>query len=211
MKDKIQIIIIIILIFILGIICYLYFKDDTSSNIDINNQIEFQIQSSDNETTVTETDTTVVSTTSEVTSGLTENIELHSTYYLEEIYVEEDEEVEEGDYILKYSNGTYLTAPYKCVINELNIPEIGEQCTNEHYIEISSLNILSIQIQVDESLISELSVGDEAEIEVTAIEENVTGNITNISNTASNGRFTVTVEFENSGNIKLGMTASIEI
>jgi len=37
------------------------------------------------------------------------------------------------------------------------------------------------------------------------------GNITNISSTANNGKFTVTVEFENDGDIMLGMTADVTI
>lgn len=35
------------------------------------------------------------------------------------------------------------------------------------------------------------------------------GIVTNISSTASNGKFTVTVEFENDGEIMLGMTAVV--
>ena len=39
--------------------------------------------------------------------------------------VEEDDTVKKGENILKYSNGTYLVAPYDCVITEINIPESG--------------------------------------------------------------------------------------
>ena len=74
-------------------------------------------------------------------SALSENLELHTTY-LSEVYVEEKQFVKEGENILKYTNGEYLTAPYDCYILELNLPEIEGQCLNNHYIQIESKNML---------------------------------------------------------------------
>jgi len=85
--------------------------------------------------------------------------------------VEEDDTVKKGENILKYSNGTYLVAPYDCVITEINIPESGEKCTNEHYVKVASNNTLSVQFKVDETK--------------------------------------VTVEFDNDGDVMLGMTAEV--
>ena len=85
--------------------------------------------------------------------------------------VEEDDTVKKGENILKYSNGTYLVAPYDCVITEINIPEFGEKCTNEHYVKVASNNTLSVQFKVDETK--------------------------------------VTVEFDNDGDVMLGMTAEV--
>lgn len=39
----------------------------------------------------------------------------------------------------------------------------------------------------------------------------IEGIVTDISSTATNGRFTVTVEFDNDGDIRLGMTINITI
>ena len=156
--------------------------------------------------------TKIVNTTEEIQSALTEQIELYATKYLEECLVEEDEEISEGENILEYTDGTYLTAPYDCVIQSLNIPEEEGQCTNEHYIEIYSVNQLAVSVSVDETYLDYVSLGQEATIEVAALEDNeYTGYITNISNTASNGNFTVTVEFQNDGDIKIGMSATITI
>ena len=50
---------------------------------------------------------------------------------------------------------------------------------------VSSNNNLAVQIQVDESIIDEISIGQEAQIEVPAYEDKkITGNVTKISNTA---------------------------
>lgn len=212
MKIKInfRIFIIIILIFVLIVMCYFYFKED---NVQIQDRTMFtekdNIQIEDN---ILNTNTKTIQTTSEVISSLTEKIELHATYYLEECYVDTNQQLKSGDNILKYTNGTYLTAPYDCVIGEINLPNDGEKCTNNNYIEISSSSLLAVQFKVDETKINEISIGQEVKIEIKAYDNKILiGNITNISSTASNGNFTVTAEFENDGDVMIGMTADITI
>lgn len=209
-KGKIdyKILIIIILIIVLAIMCYFYFKEDS---------IQFDQSKLTNNTGISSindktANTTIVNTTSEVSSGLTEKLELHATYYLEESYVEVNQSVKAGENILKYTNGTYLTAPYDCIITELNIPNNEEKCTSEHYIQISSNNTLKVQFKVDETEINNISLGQKANVQISAYENKVLeGIVTNISSTASNGKFTVTVQFENDGKVMIGMTAVITI
>lgn len=86
-----------------------------------------------------------------------------------------------GEDILKYTNGTYLVAPYDSVITEM-------------------------------SKISSVSLGQSASVSISTFEDKtLEGVVTNISSTASNGKFTVTVEFDNDGDVMLGMTAGINI
>lgn len=95
--------------------------------------------------------------------------------------VEEDDTVKKGENILKYSNGTYLVAPYDSVITEM-------------------------------SKISSVSLGQSASVSISAFEDKtLEGVVTNISSTVSNGKFTVTVEFDNDGDVMLGMTVDINI
>lgn len=203
-----RILIIVILIFILTIMCYFYFKEDSTQMP--NKTMSFENSDTKNETN--SENTKIIQTTSEIISSLTEKVELHSTYYLEESYVEINEEVKAGENILKYTNGKYLTAPYDCVISEINIPNVEEKCTNDHYVEISSNKLLAVQFKVDETKINKLWVGKEAQIQIEAYEDKtITGNITNINSTASNGKFECTVEFENDGEIMIGMTANVII
>lgn len=208
-KFDFRILIIFILSLVLAIMCYFYFKD--YNNIQMSNKtMTFDDNNSQNETN--STNTKIIQTTSEIISSLTEKVELHSTYYLEESYVETNEEVKAGENILKYTNGKYLTAPYDCVIGEINIPNEEEKCTNDHYIEISSNKLLAVQFNVDETKIDIISLGQEVQINIDAYtDKTIIGNITNISSTASNGKFTVTVEFENDGEVMLGMTANVTI
>ena len=203
---KIKIIIIIFLIVILLVMLFKY--NAGSENNYSRTEINTKEISNNNISTSSET---IVSSKAQIQSALTENISLHTTYYLEEVYVQANETVNEGDKILKYTNGEYLTAPYNCVINDLNLPEIEGQCKNDNYISISSINRLQISVNVSEDVINQLYIGQEANITISSLSLNKTGYITNISSTASNGNFTVIVEFENESDIKIGMTATIEI
>lgn len=215
MKTKInfRIPIIIILTIILIIMCYLYFKDNINSEF---NNMQFDMMSNleniqENEA-ISTGNTTIFSATSEVSSGLTEKLELHATYYLEKSYVKTNQLVKLGENILKYTNGKYLTAPYDLIITEINIPEEDAKCSNEHYITVSSNNTLKVQFRVDETKISNINLGQVAEIEISAYEDKMLeGIVTNISSTASNGKFTVTVEFENDGEVMIGMTSIVTI
>ena len=146
----------------------------------------------------------------EIKTSNTEKLEISTSYYFETMCVEEDDTVKKGENILKYSNGTYLVAPYDCVITEINIPESGEKCTNEHYVKVASNNTLSVQFKVDETKVSSISLGQSANVSFSAFEDkSLEAVVTNVSSTASNGKFTVTVEFDNDGDVMLGMTAEV--
>lgn len=215
-KKLITSLILILLIIIIAICLISFFNKNKQQNT----QQFTQMQNSESQNKeeggrqknkIQKEQTTTLSSNSEVKSALTENIELHTTYYLSEVYVEENQFVEKGGNILKYTNGTYLTAPYDCYITELNIPETKGQCLNNHYIQVESKNMLSVSMQVDETQISKVNIGKEATIEVTAIDKKYTGYVTNIGSIASNGTFEVTIEFENDGNTMVGMTSKVEM
>ena len=209
-RKKIFILIFIVLIFlIIGLVCFkIFHKSNNSSN---NLEKLSQARQSRNSKSNTSQEKTTLSSTSEVKSALIENVELHATYYLEEKYVETNSYVAKGEKILKYTNGTYLKAPYDCYIVELNIPNDEGKCLNSHYVKIQSKNILTVSMNVSEENIDIISIGQEAKITISALEKEYTGYVTHIGSTASNGKFTIDIEFENDGNVKLGMTSSIEI
>ncbi len=209
-KIDFRIPVIIILTSILIIMCYVYFKDGGNS---FPNNMNFDFsQMSKNFNNNSSSNNNILTTTCEVESNLSENVELHATYYLEESYVTTNQSVKSGENILKYTNGEYLTAPYDCVITDINIPEKESKCTNEHYIVIASTNSLQVQFKVDETKINSIQLGQEVTIKIEAIEnKTLYGYVTKISSTASNGKFTGTACFENDGDIRLGMTSSVTI
>lgn len=221
-KFRIEYIIIILLI-ILSVMLYLYFNGQNGNTTTNSSEQSYSSSSSStDESTKTsivqasiQTITNTLSASGEISSGLTENLSIHSTYYFSEIYYEENDYVEEGEKILKYTNGTYMTAPYNLVITKINVPEASAQCTSKHYIEVKSTDTLTMSASIDEDNLSVVKVGQEAQITVSAIEENYTGYITNISQTGkyfSNGStFTATITFSNNGSVKIGMSGAAQI
>ncbi len=200
--------IIIILILILAVMLYFYFKEDTIVNQDTSST---NTTISNSEVIRTDIKNTL-SSKGEVFSSLTENLKLHATYYLSEVYVSENQEVQMGENILMYSNGTYMTAPYNLVITELNIPEIGSVCSNSNYISVETTESLYINLSIDEDDLSLVNLGDEVEISLTAFPDNIyKGYITKINEIGSGSSFNSVVTFENPGEIKIGMSASCEI
>lgn len=212
MKHKEWIIILVLIIILIAIIfAYVKKNSDSASNGNYGSvQENIPINSSNTKSEQRDNITTIKSS-GEIKSALVEQIEPHASYYLEEICVEDNQFVSKDSNILKYTNGTYLIAPYDCIVTELNLPELNGKFLNSHYIEISSNNVLAVTINVDETQINKISIGTEVKIDVSGIEKEYTGHVTNVASTGSNGKFKVKIEFENDGSIKLGMTANVEM
>ena len=151
-----------------------------------------------------------------ISSGTTEQLSLTTTKYFTTMCVEEDEYVAEGDNILQYSDGTYLTAPYDLVISSYSVPDTGSICTSSNYVEVQSLEDLYMTLSIDESEIGSVKVGQAATITLNANEDTeYTGTITKINEigtySSSGSTYTATLSIENDGNIKIGMSASCTI
>ena len=210
MKYKILLVVLLVAILVGIIIAYSKTNNGNAQSEGENSGISFS--SSNTRATKSEsTKSKTLKSTSEVKSALVEQVEPHASYYLDEVCVELNQFVEKGSNILKYTNGEYLTAPYDCIITELNLPETDEKILNSHYVQISSNKVLAVTVQVDEKQIEKVSVGAEAKIKVSTLEKEYSGKVTNIASTANNGKFSVTIEFENDGDIKIGMTSNVEI
>jgi hypothetical protein len=152
----------------------------------------------------------------QVSSKTTEELELDTSKYFSAMCVEEDDTVLEGENILEYTDGTYLTAPYNLVVKTINVPETEAICTSSNYIGVYDLTTLQTSIQVSENEIGEVEKGQEVEITLTADESKTyTGSITKIDgvgNYSSSGTtFTATIEFENDGDVKIGMSLSCTV
>lgn len=152
----------------------------------------------------------------QITTSDTEKLTLTTTKYFSTMCVEEDDTVKAGENILKYTDGTYLTATYDCVISSYSVPETGKICTSSNYVQVKNVGTLNMTLSVNESEINSISVGQSVSITVNAIENKTyTGTITKIDSvgtySSSGSTFTATIEFANDGNIKIGMSASCTI
>lgn len=208
MKNKLWIIIVILLVIALGLISYFYFKDDGTNYDDIYNYSNTNTDSNNDDTT----ETVSFTTTSSVSSALTEEIPLRTGYYFEEILVTDNVVIKKGTKIIKYTNGKYLTAPYDLIMTSVNLPEKKKVCNNTHTITVAAYNVLSATFRVSETKIDTIYIGKTVKVKVPALnDKEIEGIITDITNTATNGRFIATIEFDNDGDIKLGMTINITV
>lgn len=203
---------IILILVLIGLVVFIFAKRNQATT-----EEETTESTTSTESEVIQTDIlNTVSSSSYIESALEENKPVHATYYLEEIYVSENQKVTEGENILKYTNGTYMTAPYNGVITALSLPDVEEMCTNEHFITIQSTDALKITLDVEEEEVKKVALGEVAEIAIEVLpNQTITGYVTSIDNTAtyrsSGSTFAVEVEFQNDGNVLLGMSAKCSI
>ena len=208
-KKLIKIAIIITVIIIIAIICMKLFgksnKDYRMMRMPSTDQVKSSIQTIENS----------LSSSGQVSSGLTEKQYLHTGYYFEKLLVSENVLIEEGTKIIEYTNGTYLTAPYDCVVIGTSLPNQDEKCTTSHYVQISSTETLCMNLSVSETDINKIEIGDTVEITMTASGEVINGFITSVSEvgtySSSGSYFSAIVTFDNNGNQKIGMSATCEI
>ena len=199
-------------IFVIGI----FLGNVLAKNKDFTNQISSESTQTVEIEVGTQTIENTLTGSGEISASSTDKIELSTSNYFKTMCVEEDDIVLAGENILEYTNGTYLTAEYNCLINSYSVPETGNICTSSNYIEVQNLETMTMNLQISESEINKVAKGQEVKIEVTALEDtDYTGTIKSVSGigtySTSGTTFNAIVEFENDGNIKPGMSASCTV
>lgn len=211
MKKLKKVLFIILLMAIVGTITFF-----------VGRQIGLNTDTSTTSTTIeevsvgTQTIKKTLTSSGEIKSSSTEKLQLSTSYYFETMCVEEDDTVKQGENILKYTNGTYLTAPYDLVVSSYSVPDTKTKATSSNYIEVQNLKDLSISLSINENEIANINLDQEVQISLTAdSNKTYTGKITKIdsigSYSASGTTFPVQVSLENDGNIKIGMSVSCVI
>lgn len=211
MKKLKKALVMIILIAVVGTITFF-----VGRQIGLNTDTSSETTTIEEVTVGTETIKKTLTSSGEIKSANTEKLEISSSYYYETMCVEEDDTVEKGENVLKYTNGTYLTAPYDLVVTSCLLPETKTKATSSNYIEVQDLENLVVSLSINENEISNISLGQEVEISLTAdTSKTYTGKITKIDSvgtySSSGTTFPVEVSLENDGNIKLGMSVSCTI
>lgn len=211
-NNKIKIIILFILcVAIVSTITFFIGKQ-----IGLNTDTSSTVTTIEEKTVEKRTITNTLTSSGEIKSAETEQLDISTSLYFETMCVEEGDTVKEGANILKYTNGTYLTAPYDCVISSYSVPETKTVGTSNNYVEIYNLVDLEVDLSISESEIGSLSVDQEVNIILSAdSSKTYTGKITKIdaigTYQASGTTYPVTVSFENDGSCKIGMSVSCEI
>lgn len=212
MKKKIlkTIIKIIIIILIIVIVFFLGRKSGLSSDVsNTSTQITEEVAE---KRTIQKS----LSSSGEIASAETEKLVPSTSKYFKTMCVEEDDTVKAGENILQYLDGTYMTAEYDCVINSYSVPTTGSKCTSSNYVEVQTLENLTMTISVNESQINYLSEGQEVTITPTVdTTKTYTGTVCKIDSVgtyqSSGATYLVKISFDNDGILKIGMSASCTI
>lgn len=154
--------------------------------------------------------------TGEIGTATTEKLTIDTTKYFEMMCVEEDDTVKEGENLLKYSNGTYLVAPYDLVVSSYSAPNTGTKATSSNYVEVKGLKNLTTTLTINENEIANISLNQEVEVTLTSdTSKKYVGKITKIDGigtySSSGTNFATILSFENDGTAKLGMSVSCTI
>ena len=211
MKKSKKIVFFIILIVIISVATF-----NIGKQVGLNTDTPTTKTTVEEQTVGTQTIKKTLTSSGEIQTATTEKIALDTTKYFETMCIEEDDTLKAGENILKYTDGTYLTAPYDCVISSYLVPETGTKASSDNYVEIKDLTNLLLSLSINENEIIDVNLDTEVEITLTADEtKTYIGKITKIDSSgtymASGSTFGVEVQFENDGYAKIGMSASCTI
>lgn len=153
----------------------------------------------------------------EVKPAKTEKLKMAKWRYFKASSVPLNERIPAGTPLVEYTYGDPLVAPYDLVVLGKNLPEKErDELTEEHYVEVARVDSMHVEIEVPETEIADLSVGQSVEVKLGANEDVVhAGTVVGINEVGTYGatgsKYKVTVEIPNDGSMLIGMSANVSI
>lgn len=135
---------------------------------------------------------------------------------VEEIYVQANEDVLEGEDIILLENGNVIEAPFDGKITKISVSEGESIDSNSTVFNIADNSTFKISTSVDESEITKVSVGQSVDITVSALNKEYEGTVTSVdaegSSNGSSVRFGVEVTLDGDvSDLYTGMSSEISI
>jgi len=144
-----------------------------------------------------------------------ETLSADASAVVRKIYVTERQKVSRDDKLIRLSNGTTLKAGFDGEVNEISVEEGDSVSMNASLIQIVDFEHMTISMRVDEYSISDLEVGQECTVTITALGEAFDSQIAQINRIptgmGSTAYYTVTVELSVSEKVLPGMQATVSI
>ncbi len=131
------------------------------------------------------------------------------------IYVTEGEAVAAEQRLIRLSDGEILRAGFNGEVNEISVEEGDDVAANQSLIEVVDFQNLQVSIRVDEYSMASVSVGQQCNVTVLALNQTFESEITHINRIPSGGGstayYTVTAEFSGSTEALPGMQVTVVI
>ena len=139
----------------------------------------------------------------------------NSMFQVDNILVEEGQEVEKGEVLLKTSQGMNLEASVSGEVGTIYVTE-GELITaGVPLIDVIDYQNLQVKVKVDEYNIVPVEIGKEVTIHINALNQEFLGKISHVTKEAqiSNGiaYFMATIDIKESENIYVGMSSEVKL
>jgi len=99
---------------------------------------------------------------------------------VEEVYVQANEEVSEGEDIILLENGSVIEAPFDGKITKISVSEGDSVDSSSSAFNIADTSLFKIETLVDESEITKVSVGQSVDVVVSAINKEYEGKVTSV-------------------------------
>lgn len=132
-----------------------------------------------------------------------------------QVYVTEEQQVKEGDKLIRLSNGETLKANFDGHINQLNVENGDSVSAGDGLVQIVDFENMQVTFRVDEYDIANISVGQECRVTVTALDSTFGSSISHINRIPSNSQgtayYTVTADFVVTENVLPGMQVTVVI
>lgn len=128
-----------------------------------------------------------------------------------------EEKIPAGTPLVEYTNGQALEAPYDLIIRSKSLPDKKwDSLTEEHYLEVSRVDLLHVELDVHENDIMRLAVGQSAQVTLGSDESKLLlGTIVKINEigtyNSTGSKYRVTIEVPNDGSAMIGMSANASI
>lgn len=135
---------------------------------------------------------------------------------VEEIYVDVNEDVSEGEDIILLENGNVIEAPFDGKISKISVSEGDSVDSSTSVFNIVDNSGFKIETTVDESEVTKVSSGQKVEVTVSAIDKEYEGVVTSVDGEATtNGNsttFGVVIELEGEfDDLYSGMSSEMNI
>lgn len=132
-----------------------------------------------------------------------------------QIYVSEGEQVVRGQRLMRLSDGSTLKASFDGEVNLISVDVGDDVGANTSLIQIVDFRNMQVSMRVDEYAISQVQVGQQCQVTITALEQTYDTQIAHINRISSGGGntayYTVTAKLEVGADVLPGMQATVTI
>jgi multidrug efflux pump subunit AcrA (membrane-fusion protein) len=167
------------------------------------------------ETAQTENITTYYSFSGAVEAKTKKTIMSEEVMQIKEIKFKAGDQVKEGDVLLVTKQGKKIKSTLAGEITKIHVEKNADVMAGVQLVDIVDYNVLQTTVKVDEYDLKFISVGQEVNVAINALEKEIKGTVSAISKEAVNENgisyFTATIDLAKDDTVKVGMSTEAKI